>query len=167
MFLIIFLTTMAIGLLAQWHVRRTYARHNQTPTHSGYTGAQADQQLLQEAGIEDVSIVEHDEFLGDHYDPMRKRLVLSSANYHGTTPAALGVAAHECGHAIQHKMAYAPLQLRMAALGITGFASQIVLWVPLLGMFTGLLAAKTWLDSHGGRLGHTDGVQPGHVAGGV
>jgi Zn-dependent membrane protease YugP len=145
MFLIIFLTTMAIGLLAQWHVRRTYARHNQTPTESGYTGAQAAQQLLQEAGIDDVSIVEHDEYLGDHYDPARKRLVLSSANYHGTTPAALGVAAHECGHAIQHKMAYAPLQLRMAAVGVTGFASQIVLWVPLLGMFTGLLAAKTGL----------------------
>jgi Zn-dependent membrane protease YugP len=52
MFLIIFLTTMAIGLLAQWHVRRTYARHNQTPTQSGYTGAQAAQQLLQEAEIE-------------------------------------------------------------------------------------------------------------------
>jgi Zn-dependent membrane protease YugP len=71
--------------------------------------------------------------------------VLSSANYHGTTPAALGVAAHECGHAIQHKLAYGPLQLRMAAVGITGFASQLVLWIPLVGMFTGLLAAKTGL----------------------
>jgi Zn-dependent membrane protease YugP len=57
----------------------------------------------------------------------------------------LGVAAHECGHAIQHKLAYGPLQLRMAAVGITGFASQLVLWIPLAGMFTGLLAAKTGL----------------------
>ena len=95
--------------------------------------------------MNDVAIVEREEPLGDHYDPAAKRLVLSSANYHGTTPAALGVAAHECGHAIQHKLAYAPLQLRMAAVGITGFASQLVLWIPLLGMFTGLLAAKTGL----------------------
>ena len=95
--------------------------------------------------MNDVTIVEHEEPLGDHYDPAAKRLVLSSANYHGTTPAALGVAAHECGHAIQHKRSYAPLQLRMAAVGITTFASQLVLWIPLLGMFTGLLAAKTGL----------------------
>jgi uncharacterized protein len=105
MILTLFLCTLAIGLLAQWHVRRTYARHNQTPTLSGYTGAEAARQLLRDAGIDDVSIVAHDQFLGDHYDPTQKRLVLSSANFHGTTPAALGVAAHECGHAIQHKMA--------------------------------------------------------------
>ena len=145
MILTLFLCTLAISLLAQWHVRRTYARHNRAPTLSGYTGAEAADRLLREAGINDVSILEHQELLGDHYDPAHKRLVLSSANYHGTTPAALGVAAHECGHAIQHKMAYAPLQLRMAAVGITGFASQLVMWVPILGMFTGLLAAKTGL----------------------
>jgi Zn-dependent membrane protease YugP len=145
MILSLFLCTLAISLLAQWHVRRTYARHNQRPTLSGYTGAEAAKELLREAGINDVAIVEHQEMLGDHYDPAHKRLVLSSANYHGATPAALGVAAHECGHAIQHKMAYAPLQLRMAAVGVTGFASQLVMWVPLFGMFTGLLAAKTGL----------------------
>jgi hypothetical protein len=145
MILLLFIGTLAISLLAQWHVRRTYTRHNKTPTSSGYSGAEAAERLLREAGIDDVSIVEHQEMLGDHYDPTHKRLVLSSANYHGITPAALGVAAHECGHAIQHKMAYAPLQLRMAAVGVTGFASQLVMWVPLFGMFTGLLAAKTGL----------------------
>jgi uncharacterized protein len=145
MILTIFLCTMALGLLAHWHVRRTYARHNRVSTLSGYTGAEAASDILAQAGIHNVTIVEHDEFLGDHYDPREKRLVLSSANYRGTTPAALGVAAHECGHAIQHKMAYAPLEVRMATLGITGFASQLVLWIPLLGMFTGLLAAKTGL----------------------
>jgi uncharacterized protein len=132
-----------MGLLAHWHVRRTYARHNRVPTVSGYTGAQAAREMLAQAGIHNVAIVERDEFLGDHYDPRHKRLVLSSANYRGTTPAALGVAAHECGHAIQHRMAYAPLEVRMATVGITGFASQLVLWIPLLGMFTGLLAATT------------------------
>lgn len=145
MMLTLFLCTLAIGLLAHWHVRRTYARHNKVATLSGYSGAAAAAELLRQAGVNDVAIVEHEEPLGDHYDPAAKRLVLSSANYHGTTPAALGVAAHECGHAIQHKRAYAPLQLRMAAVGITTFASQLVLWIPLLGMFTGLLAAKTGL----------------------
>src|SRR5215470_16317877 len=73
-------------------------------------------------------------------------------NFYGTSVAALGVAAHECGHAIQHEQAYAPLQWRMASVGLTTFASQIVLWLPLLGMFTGfpehgmalVLMASAW-----------------------
>ncbi len=145
MILTLFLITLAVGLLAQWHVKRAYARHSRTPVQSGYTGAEAAHEILRQAGITTVDIVEHEELLGDHYDPKHKRLVLSSANYHGTSAAALGVAAHECGHAIQHKQAYAPLQLRMAAVGVTSFASQLVMWIPLLGMFTGLLAAKTGL----------------------
>jgi Zn-dependent membrane protease YugP len=64
---------------------------------------------------------------------------LSEENYHGTSVAALGIAAHECGHAIQHKQLYAPLKWRMAAVGITGIASQIVMWVPLIGMFGSLI----------------------------
>ena len=71
-----------------------------------------------------MEIAEHDEMLGDHYNPRHKRLVLSSANYHGTLLAALGGAAHEAGHALQHKAAYAPLHLRMAVVGVTNFASQ-------------------------------------------
>jgi len=132
-------------LLAQWHVKRAYARHSRTPVQSGCTGAEAAREILRQAGIANVTIYEHEELLGDHYDPKHKRLVLSSANYHGVSAAALGVAAHECGHAIQHQQAYAPLQLRMAAVGITSFASQLVMWIPILGMFTGLLAAKTGL----------------------
>lgn len=143
--LIIFLCTLAIGLLAQWHVKRVYARHTRTPVQSGYTGAEAALAILRQAGITNVRIVEHEELLGDHYDPKQKQLVLSSANYHGSSAAALGVAAHECGHAIQHKQAYTPLELRMAAVGITNFASQLVMWIPLLGMFTGLLAPKVGL----------------------
>jgi Zn-dependent membrane protease YugP len=145
MILILFLCTLTIGLLAQWHVKRTYARHSRTPVQSGLTGAEAARAILRRAGISNVSIYEHEELLGDHYDPRHKRLVLSSANYHGTSAAALGVAAHECGHAIQHQQAYAPLQLRMAAVGVTSFASQLVMWIPLLGMFTGLLTPRVGL----------------------
>ncbi len=145
MIIILFLLTLAIGLLAQWHVKRTYARHCRTPVQSGYTGAEAAQAILREAGISNVSIYEHEELLGDHYDPKRKRLVLSSANYHGTSAAALGVAAHECGHAIQHKQAFAPLEMRMAAVGVTSFASQLVMWIPLLGIATNVIAPKVGL----------------------
>ncbi len=145
MMLVLFILTLGIALLAQWHVKRAYARHSRTPTLSGYTGAEVAARILQQAGITGVEIVEHEELLGDHYDPVRKRLVLSRANYEGRSAAALGVAAHECGHAIQHKMAYAPLQIRMAAVGIASFASQLVLWVPLLGLMTGLLAPVTGL----------------------
>lgn len=145
MILLLFFGTLAIGLLAQWHVKSAYARHSRTPVQSGYTGAEAAHEILRQAGISNVEIVEHAELLGDHYDPKRKRLVLSSANYHGTSAAALGVAAHECGHALQHQQAYAPLEMRMAAVGITSFASQLMMWIPLLGMFTGFIAPKVSL----------------------
>jgi hypothetical protein len=145
MFILIFIATMGVALLAQWHVKRMYHRYSRVPAAAGNTGAEVARELLRVAGIRDVSIHEQQELLGDHYDPLRKRLVLSTANYHGTSLAAIGVAAHECGHAIQHAHAYAPLHLRMAAVGITNFASQIVLWLPLLGMFTGLLSTYTGL----------------------
>jgi uncharacterized protein len=145
MIILLFIATMAVALLAHWHVKRTYGRYSRIPAIAGHTGAEVSREILHTAGIDDVSIHEHEELLGDHYDPMHKRLVLSSANYHGTSLAAIGIAAHECGHAIQHKQAYAPLHMRMAAVGITNFASQIVLWLPLLGMFTGLLSTYTGL----------------------
>lgn len=148
MILLLFILTISIGLLAQWHIKRTYARHSRTATASGCTGAEAAHKILRQAGITNVDIVEHEELLGDHYDPRHKRLILSSANYHGTSAAALGVAAHECGHAIQHKQAYAPLQLRMAAVGqvlnaaawtyVAAFISSLIyfLWY-LLPLITG------------------------------
>ena len=136
---ILFIGTLALSLFAAARVRAAYARHNQTGVRSGLTGGQTAELILQQAGIRDVEIAHHDEMLGDHYDPANKRLVLSSQNYYGSSPAALGVAAHECGHAIQHQMAYAPLHWRIAAVGITTYASQVVMWLPLLGVFTGLI----------------------------
>ncbi len=137
--MLIFGLTMLISLIATMRVKSTYAKYSHLPAASGYSGAEAAEQILQAAGIHDVEIVEHDESLGDYYDPLHKRLVLSPENFRTSSAAALGVAAHECGHAIQHKIAYAPLQWRMLAVGATNFASQIVLWLPLVGMLTGLL----------------------------
>ena len=136
---------MALSLWATWRVKRVYMRYKEIPASSGITGAEAAARILDKAGIHDVEIVPHNEMLGDHYDPIHKRLVLSNDNFYGTSLAALGVSAHECGHAIQHKIAYAPLQWRMLAVGATTFASQVVMWLPLIGMFTGFLSGYTGL----------------------
>lgn len=111
MILLLFFITLVIGLLAQWHVTRTCASYSRRmPVQSGYTGAEAAHAILHQAGISNIIIVGHEVLLGDHYDTRHRRLALSLANYHGRSASALGVAAHECVHAIQHQQACAPLQ---------------------------------------------------------
>lgn len=139
----IFVFTLIISLWATARVKSAFHKYSQVPAASGLTGAQAAAEILRQAGIHDVEIAEHNEMLGDHYDPMRKRLVLSSGNFHGTSVAALGISAHECGHAIQHKIAYAPLHWRMAAVGVTNYASTVVSILPWLGLFGGFFSGKT------------------------
>jgi Zn-dependent membrane protease YugP len=139
--LLIFGVTMLISLWAAARVKSVYHQYSQVPASSRATGADVARSILQRAGIRDVEIVAQEGMLGDHYDPMHKRLVLSVENFQGNSVAAYGVAAHECGHAIQHQQAYAPLHWRMAAVGVTNIAGQIVMWLPLIGLFTGLV---TW-----------------------
>lgn len=139
LFIGIFVFTFGLSLWAQWKVSSTYRHYLTIPTRSGYTGSEVAARILQAAGIDDVDIVEQPGPLTDHYDPMNKRLVLSSDNYHGNSLSAVGVSAHECGHAIQHKIAYAPLHWRMAAVGITNFANTVVTILPLIGLFTGFI----------------------------
>lgn len=140
---ILFIGTMALSLWAMCRVKSVYKRHSQGVVRSGLTGAGVAAEILRRSGIHDVEITHAAGILGDHYDPVHKRLVLSSENYHGRSPAAQGVAAHECGHAIQHARAYAPLRWRMAAVGITTHANYVVMILPLLGLFTGLIAPVT------------------------
>lgn len=142
---IIFIATFAISLIAAGRVKANYFRYSQVPAMRGLTGAEVAHEILRHAGISDVEVVAEDGMLADHYDPANKRLVLSRDNYFGTSVAAAGIAAHETGHAIQHARGYLPLELRMAAVGLTAFASQIVTWLPLLGIFTGLLSTYTGL----------------------
>lgn len=131
LYLLIFFGTMALSVYASWRVKSAYARYSQVPARSGLTGAQIAQHILDLNGIRDVTIHAVRGQLSDHYDPTNKQLVLSEENYYGTSVAALGVSAHECGHAIQHQQLYAPLQWRMAAVGITTIAGQII---PFMGM---------------------------------
>ncbi|NBV86651.1 MAG: zinc metallopeptidase [Verrucomicrobia bacterium] len=140
---ILFIGTMALSLWATARVKWVYHRHNQESVRSGITGGQVALEILRRAGIHDVEILHEEGLLGDHYDPIHKRLVLSELNYFGSTPAALGVSAHECGHAIQHALAYRPLHWRMAAVGITTYANYVVMFLPMLGLFTGLISPRT------------------------
>jgi Zn-dependent membrane protease YugP len=140
---LLILGTVLLSLWAMYRVKSVYNHYCTIPASSGATGAEVAAAILDRAGIRDVSITETDGILGDHYDPSQKLLVLSSENYHGRSLAALGVAAHECGHAIQHRIAYAPLEWRMAAVNVTTFANQIIMWVPILGIFSGLLKPYT------------------------
>lgn len=128
-YLLLTLGTIALSVYASWRVKSAYARYSQVPARSGLSGAEIAQRILDLNGIRDVSIHPIGGQLSDHYDPSNKRLMLSEENYYGTNVAALGVAAHECGHAIQHQQLYAPLQWRMAAVGITSIAGQIIPFV--------------------------------------
>ena len=141
--LLLFFGTLALSLWATARVKSVYHRFSQVPASSHATGAQVASAILQRAGIHDVEIIAQEGMLGDHYDPMHKRLVLSVENYQGNSLAAIGVAAHECGHALQHQQAYTPLHWRMAAIGAANIGNQIVLWLPMIGYFTHLFSSYT------------------------
>jgi Zn-dependent membrane protease YugP len=139
---ILFIGTMLISLLASWRVRSNFKRFSRVPASSGLTGSEAARRILHASGINDVEVVPVPGNLTDHYDPIHKRLALSESVYNDNSVAALGVAAHECGHALQHQQAYAPLHARMAMVKVQNVASQTVMWLPLLGAFTGILSPK-------------------------
>lgn len=136
---------LIIGLVAQFKLKSTYARYIQEPTDSGLSGAQAAREILNRAGLHDMPVEEVPGQLTDHYDPIRKKLCLSAENYRGRSIAALGVAAHEAGHALQHKAAYAPLQLRMAMVPITSFASSASMILIMIGLFVASAMGQTMM----------------------
>jgi uncharacterized protein len=129
-----FIPGLLLGLYAQMKLSSTYSRYSQVGVESGISGAQAAREILDGSGLTNVSVHEVPGHLTDHYDPRKKALFLSGDNYHGHSVAAVGVAAHEAGHALQHQAAYAPLQLRMALAPITSFASNAVMGIALLGI---------------------------------
>jgi Zn-dependent membrane protease YugP len=141
-YILLIFVPMLLGLWAQARVRSAFGKYSQIRASSNITGAEAAREVLAAAQINDVEVVEINDMLGDHYDPTRKRLCLSSDVYHTPSLAALGIAAHEAGHAIQHARAYGPLHARMALVPITMFASQLLPFIMLGGFFfhfTGLL----------------------------
>jgi uncharacterized protein len=135
-----FLPGLLLGLYAQFKLTGTYNHYIQVPVESGLSGAESARQILDNAGLTNVPVEEVPGRLSDHYDPTKRALFLSSDNFHGRSIAAVGVAAHEAGHALQHKAAYTPLQLRMTLVPMTNFASQAVFWIMMLAMFMHLTA---------------------------
>lgn len=124
-----------ICLAASARVKLTFRKYNRVRSMSGMTGAQAAERILRAAGIHDVRIEHVSGDLTDHYDPRSKVLRLSDSTYGSASVAAVGVAAHECGHAIQHQKSYAPLTIRGAIVPVANFGSAAAWPLIVIGMF--------------------------------
>lgn len=128
-----------LGIYAQMKLSSTYAKYTRIGNARGLSGAQAAREILDAVGLHNMPVNEVGGHLTDHYDPTKKALFLSSENYRGTSLAAVGVAAHEAGHALQHQAAYAWLHLRMVMVPITNFATMASGLIVMLGYFFQML----------------------------
>jgi Zn-dependent membrane protease YugP len=137
-YLLYILFPFLLGLWAQFRVKSAFSKYSQIRASSNLTGAEVAREILRSAQIHDVSVEQVDGFLGDHYDPTRKRLCLSEETYNTPSLAAVGIAAHEVGHAIQHARAYAPLEWRMAIVPVTQIASQLLPFIMIGGFWFGM-----------------------------
>lgn len=133
--LIVSLIFVGISMLVSYRLRAKFREYSGVPTSSGLTGKQIAQKMLSENGIYDVQVISVDGFLTDHYDPANKTVNLSPEVYSGANVAAAAVAAHECGHAIQHQKSYAWLGLRSRLVPLVQFSSQWLQFVLMIGVF--------------------------------
>ena len=141
---IIMIVIMVLSLLVQQMLQSRFNKYSQVPTANGMTGAEVAQKMLNDNGIYDVKVVPTRGMLTDHFNPQTKTVALSEGVYASRSVAAAAVAAHECGHAVQHALGYGPLRMRSALVPVVNFASNIVQWVLLAGViffqsFPGLL----------------------------
>lgn len=131
---ILFIGIMVLGLIVQGVLQSKFGKYSKVPLPSGMSGAEVAQKILHDNGIYDVKVVPAQGMLTDHYNPATKTVALSEGVYSSRSVAAAAVAAHECGHAVQHAMGYAPLKMRSALVPVVSFASNIVQWVLLIGI---------------------------------
>jgi Zn-dependent membrane protease YugP len=132
-YIIYVLPAMLIALWAQFNVQSTYNRYSRVFNSRGLTGAQVARQILDRNGLYSVSIQRINGNLTDNYNPRTNVISLSPGVFDGRSVASLGVAAHECGHAIQHNVAYKPLLLRNAIIPVTQFGSSASIWILIIG----------------------------------
>ena len=140
----IMIVVMALSFIVQQMLQSRFSKYSKVPVANGMSGAAVAQKMLHDHGIYDVKVVPARGMLTDHYNPQTKTVALSEGVYASRSVAAAAVAAHECGHAVQHAIGYAPLKMRSALVPVVNFASSIVQWVLLLGVlmintFPGLL----------------------------
>ncbi len=131
---VLVLAGVVLSLIASMMVKSTFSRYSTVRSYSGMTGAQTAQRILEYAGIRDVSIVHVSGHLTDHYNPKTKQVALSDSVYGSNSVAAVAVAAHECGHVIQHANSYKPLALRSALVPLANFGSGISWFVIIAGL---------------------------------
>lgn len=141
---IIMIIIMGLSFLVQQMLQSRFNKYSQVGLPNGMTGAEVAQKMLRDHGIYDVKVVPTRGMLTDHFNPQTKTVALSEGVYASRSVAAAAVAAHECGHAVQHALGYAPLKMRSALVPVVNFASNIVQWVLLAGVllinvFPGLL----------------------------
>ena len=134
MYLIIFLGVTILSWVVQANLQSKFKKYSQVPLNGGMTGREVAEKMLRDNGIYNVSVTCTPGHLTDHYNPTNGTVNLSESVYHSNSVAAAAVAAHECGHAVQHAMAYGPLQLRSALVPVVSFASNTVQWVLLAGI---------------------------------
>jgi Zn-dependent membrane protease YugP len=144
MILVVFV--FGFSLYAQIRVSSAYSKNSKIPSRGGITGREAAAAVMSRAGIADVEIVETAGHLTDHYDPANKKLVLSSENYRGTSLAAIGVAAHEAGHALQHQEGYSLLEFRMSLAPATRIAAGIAPFVYIASYYAARNSSGLILD---------------------
>jgi Zn-dependent membrane protease YugP len=130
---------LAMGLWAQHKVKKTFARWSEVPVHNGMTGAQAAAAVVRSSGLPDVEIRAVEGRLSDHYDPRNRTLNLSADVGQASTVAALGVAAHEAGHAIQDARGYAPMRIRQTVVPVASIGSSLAFPIILIGFLLGSL----------------------------
>ena len=136
-----------ICMIASANVKSTYKRFAQMRSMTGMTGAQVAERLLRSAGINDVSVGHVPGELSDHYNPAKKVVNLSDAVYNSASVAAIGVAAHECGHAIQHAKGYAPLKFRTWFVPVANFGSKLAWPLILIGLFINAESSQLIIDA--------------------
>ncbi len=140
---VLIIIPLLFGLYAQYRVHSAYGKNIQIPSRGHITGREAAAAVMEGAGIHDVEIVRVEGQLTDHYDPTNKKLALSEQNYDGTSLAALGVSAHEAGHAIQHKEGYAMMNFRQVLVPAAQFAQPVAWGILSFGiLLASLLGAK-------------------------
>ena len=143
---IIMLIIMVLSLLVQQMLQSRFTKYSQVPTANGMTGAEVAEKMLRDHGIYDVKVVPTRGTLTDHFNPATKTVALSESVYGSRSVAAAAVAAHECGHAVQHATGYAFIQLRSALVPVVSFASNIVQWVLLAGvLFINVFPNLIWI----------------------
>lgn len=137
---------MLASFLVQNMLQRRFEKYSKVPLTNGMTGAEVARKMMNDNGIYDVKVECIPGMLTDHYNPATKTVNLSEAVYSGRSVAAAAVAAHECGHVVQHAVGYAPLKMRTALVPIVTFSNNIVMWILLFGvMMVNVFPALLWL----------------------